>query len=139
MDELYKQILLNPIIIGIIIGVVVWLLLKFKNQDQEPDPTDKLNKKKIFFPLVAGIIGAIGAYWYFNETGSVIGEHGQATQTMQSIQSIQAIQAPQLVTRLAQPELTGGSAGSVHVLSKGITIPSNAVRINIPDVFIETY
>lgn len=155
------DILKNPIVIGIILGVLVYLYLLWDNDKKYKNSNGKEPKKdvNIGIPLIVAIVGAVASYGYFNNSFVTnIDKNVDA-----SINKLIDVESPQQLTGGGQinnsnsvpvklpsshtssntqfikpsksiTDFSSDNALSYVLTHKGINIPNN-----IPDVFIETY
>jgi hypothetical protein len=106
------SIIKNPVIIGIFVGVIVYLYLsKYHNKSKDNKKEEEVN---IYIPVLVGVLTSFLSYCYFN-TGD---------------------ETPTKKYRFATDNslIESDDASSYHLISKGVSIPTN-----VPDVNIDSY
>lgn len=112
---MYIDLLKNPIVIGVLLGVATYLFLLWNNGSNKSDRKTNKNKDvSLLTPIVVAVVGAFMTFCYFNNNESddirknlmIKGEKYKFTE----------------------------SPVSYHLISKGVSIPGK-----LPEVFIETY
>lgn len=125
------DILKNPIIIGLLVGVAVYMYLKWQNDKQskiEKNKNKKYKEKKpnILIPLAAAVIASFAVWSYF---GSSTTNKPATDMTVENL-------AKEPLKEDIVSSLTNGTAGSdsvsFHLVGKGINFPHN-----LPDVFLD--
>jgi hypothetical protein len=123
------DILKNPIIIGILVGISAYLYLKWAKKPKK-NKKNKQNKYKpnIIIPLTLGIIAGLGVWYYFSYTSN------QSTVIKpEKTMTVETLAKEPLKVDVID-SLTGQSNNSVsyHLVGKGINFPNN-----LPDVFLD--
>ena len=118
----------NPIIIGLICGLIVYFYLLKQKWDKEKQ--NKKNKKienpNIIIPAVVAILVGCFVWYYWGKSTSII--HPTSNMTIETLAK-EPIQNEDVID-----SLTGQSNKSVsfHLVGKGINLPNN-----LPDVFLD--
>lgn len=58
----------NPLIIGLIIGILVYAYLYWQNKNKKKSERGEINYK---IPIIAGFMGFVGSYFYFKNSEQV--------------------------------------------------------------------
>ncbi len=133
------DIIKNPIIIGLTIGVLVYLYLKWE-QRQNPNEKNRRKDTNLLIPLGIGTACWFIAHNYFENYNFTNDNINQNIETF-------ATQILPEKMDLSETVMMGGGANIVnnvgnnikptyHLLKKGVTIPTN---LNMPDVLLENF
>lgn len=123
-----SDIIKNPIIIGLIIGVLIYLYIYWHN-DKYKNKKSKLISKgnTILIPLTVGFLVALLIYSYMQFTK-------KKPQDVNLIQEgVSGALANNLGKNLNYNLKESSDVKSYHLISRGVNVPTN-----LPDVFIET-
>jgi len=118
----------NPIIIGLIFGVITYLYLLKQKWDAEKKKKNKKIKVEdpnILIPVAVAILSGCFAWYYWGTSHSITPTNNMTVETLakEPLQNEDVIES-----------LTGQSNNSVsfHLVGKGINMPNN-----LPDVFLD--
>lgn len=114
------EIIKNPVIIGLTIGIIVYLYLKWE-QSKHPEEKDKRKDSLLLLPLGIGIASWFIAHNYY--------ENYDFT----NIEDI----TNEIITVVSTPINNENiQMSSYHVLKKGVSIPN---KFEIPDIMIDDF
>jgi hypothetical protein len=107
------DILNNPVIIGMLVGIITYMYLWWKNEEEYKKNPRQNRKTSIAIPVATSIVSFLLAYGtkYFDKDNQ---SGGGVPEVMKDDMNI---------------------SESFKLVSKGVNIPNN---LKIPDVFIET-
>jgi len=137
------DIIKNPIIVGIIFGVITFMIIKWHNEKENKRRVRKNKKPKnekinILIPLAVAIVTGLFVWWYFkpinvNTTHAPIipqpiQEH--INKPISESKTIYTLSDKQNQFQVKQQSPPGSV--TYHVIGKGVNFPEN-----IPDVFLD--
>lgn len=146
---MYCDVLRNPIIVGILVGVVVYLFMKHKNEKKQKKNKDKKDKNKHSAFVIPGMAGIIAGFlvWTLNESdkkvspnNNVIAENRQLIPPEIEINDMKTSMAGgslnnSIVGGALNNSIVGGASdkmNSYQMIGKGIQVPTN-----LPDAFLD--
>lgn len=141
---MYLDILKNPIVLGVLAGVVTYLYMMWcNNKKYEKNPNEK-KEISLVTPAVVAVIVAVVAYGYFHSSGETtapVPQHTTSPGQGAGIVQVTPGVAKGLGAGTEQrfnfvQDVSPESPALFHLISRGVNIPNN---LNVPDVFIETY
>lgn len=122
---MYLDILKNPIIIGLVVGVITYVFMLMRNTKKykKNQKSKEKNKPNILIPVIAAIVSGILVWLYFGSSET----KPEMTMTVEKL-----VNEP--LKESESSAKTGGSSDSVsyHLVGKGINFPHN-----LPDVFLD--
>ncbi len=129
----------NPVIIGLTVGILVYLYLKWDSSKKKEDK-NKRKDSNLLIPLFIGTASWFIAHNYFENYNFTNDNINQNIETF-------ATQILPEKMDLSETVMMGGGANIVnnvgnnikptyHLLKKGVTIPTN---LNMPDVLLENF
>ena len=147
------EIIKNPIIIGLTIGIFVYLYLRWEQQ-QRPEEKNKRKDTNLLIPLGIGTACWFIAHNYFENYNFTNDNNinNNINNKFQNYTNSIPMNIPEKMD-LSDTIMMGGGANivnnignnitskqlipnSYHVLKKGVTIPTN---MNMPDVLLENF
>lgn len=139
---MYCDILRNPIIVGILVGVVVYLFMKHKNKKNEKtNKTEKNKKNKHSAFVIPGMAGIIAGFlvWTLNESDKkTVPVPPTKINIPQNNDNIVLENGPLIAPEIndANNSMIGGASidkmNSYQLIGKGIQVPTN-----LPDAFLD--
>ncbi len=146
------EIIRNPVIIGLTVGILVYIYMKWEQSKKPPHEKNKRRDSNLLIPLGVGIACWFVAHNYFenynfSNDGNYSGVNSEKLDFTQNIPTkIEDTMAggANLVNNIGNNmmpinnnvNITGPNMQSYHVLKRGVTIPDN---INMPDVLLENF
>lgn len=127
------DILKNPILIGVFVGVCSYMYLKHQVDQENKNLDSKMPKKEVnlFIPLVVTVLAWFIAHNYFNAS-FVSAPSGPQVETVVVNEPAAVVVEREMISSGVG---SGESVKSYHLISRGMSIPN---EIPLPDVFIET-
>jgi len=113
----------NPVIIGLLVGILTYMYLWWKNEEAYKKYPKNNRKTSILIPIATTVVTFILAYGYNYNLEQQLSGGGSAN-----------IGSNQVEHNLGG-NLSDNLNESFHLVSKGVNIPNN---LKLPDVFIET-
>lgn len=143
------EIIRNPVIIGLTVGILVYIYMKWEQSKRHPNEKNKRKDSNLLIPLGVGIACWFVAHNYFENYNFI--DDG----VNNKIDSDKLDFTQNIPTKI-EDSLVGGAnltnignnmmpsnnlnvlpnLQSYHVLKRGVTIPDN---INMPDVLLENF
>lgn len=140
------DIIKNPVIIGLTIGILVYLYLKWDASTKKRDEKNKRKDSNLLIPLFLGIASWFIANNYFEKYNFDETPTNNINLFIENTNN----ELPYKLN-LTDPVMTGGANlvnnvgnkfsniqphSSYHLLKKGVSIPNN---ISMPDVLLENF
>jgi len=150
------EIIKNPVIIGLTVGILVYIYMKWEQSKRRPYEKNKRKDSNLLIPLGIGVAAWFIAHNYFENynfttdgTNQVLSEKLDFTNNIPSKIEIEDTMVgganlgnnimannnmttmPQITQMRQIPQIQ-----SYHLLKRGVTIPEN---INMPDVLLENF
>ena len=144
------EVIKNPVIIGLTMGILVYIYMKWEQSRRLPYEKNKRRDSNLLIPLGVGIACWFVAHNYFeNYNFNDDGVRHEISEKLDFTQNIP--------TKIEETLVGGANLGnnvgltqninmpvntnipniqSYHVLKRGVTIPNN---INMPDVLLENF
>ncbi len=144
MDEI-KNIILNPVTIGLFASLLTFLYMKYFNVDKEENKKNSNNEVNLLIPFAVFVFVWFISYAYMESYGPIPIENISISPPVNNNPPIKISLPDQIVTnplidqitpsKISQSKQIGSKLPSPH---PNIVIPPDNFNIqNIPDVFIE--
>lgn len=130
---MYLDILKNPIFLAVLAGAITYLYLWWDNKKKKGKAKKNVN---IIIPIVVAVVVCIIAYFGFNYWSTPSTNNLTPDQiAIKTMTDPKISMSPKQTFHLTK-DLSSSEPASFHLITRGINIPN---KLNVPDVFIETY